>query len=84
MKALTEHSRLARLLARLAAGVCRHPRWFFWPQVAAFAACVAYSVLYLKADMNRDDLVGPNQKYHQNYLAFQKEFPEPDDLVVVV
>jgi hopanoid biosynthesis associated RND transporter like protein HpnN len=41
-------------------------------------------VLYLKADMNRDDLVGPNQKYHQNYLAFQKEFPEPDDLVVVV
>jgi len=81
---LTEHSFLGRQLARLAAGVCRHPHWFFWPQVALFAACVAYSVLYLKADMNRDDLVGPNQKYHQNYLAFQQEFPEPDDLVVVV
>jgi len=34
--------------------------------------------------MNRDNLVGPNQKYHQNYLAFQKEFPQPDDLAVVV
>ena len=34
--------------------------------------------------MNRDNLVGPNQKYHQNYMAFQQEFPQPDDLVVVV
>jgi len=84
MKALNEHSLLARLLGRLAAGVCRRPHWFFWPQIALFILCVAYTVLFLKADMNRDDLVGPNQKYHQNYLAFQKEFPQPDDLVVVV
>ena len=84
MKALTEHSWLARQLGRLAVGVCRYPRWFFWPQVALFAVCVAYSVRYLKADMNRDNLVGPNQKYHQDYLSFQQEFPEPDDLVVVV
>jgi len=84
VKALSEHSFLARQLARLAAGVCRHPHWFFWPQVALFAVCVAYACLYLKADMNRDNLVGPNQKYHQNYLAFQQEFPQPDDLVVVV
>src|ERR1017187_6367565 len=84
MKALSADSFLARLLGKLAAGVCRHPHWFFWPQVALFGFCVAYTVLYLKADMNRDNLVGPNQKYHQNYLAFQKEFPEPDDLVVVV
>ncbi len=34
--------------------------------------------------MNRDNLVGPNQKYHQNYLALKKEFPQPDDIVVVV
>ncbi len=84
MKALTEHSFLARQLGRLAAGVCRHPHWFFWPQVALFAVCVAYAVLYLKADMNRDNLVGPNQKYHENYMSFQREFPQPDDLVVVV
>ena len=84
MKALSADSFLARLLGRLAAGICRHPRWFFWPQVALFLFCVVYTVLFLKTDMNRDNLVGPNQKYHQNYLAFQKEFPQPDDLVVVV
>ena len=84
MKALTEDSLMARALGRLAKGVCRHPHWFFWPQIALFGLCVAYTVFFLKADMNRDDLVGPNQQYHQNYLAFEKEFPQPDDLVVVV
>ena len=84
MKALTEHSFLARLLRWLAAGVCRHPHWFFWPQVVLFGLCVTYTVFFLKADMNRDDLVGPNQQYHKNYLAFEKEFPQPDDIVVVV
>jgi hopanoid biosynthesis associated RND transporter like protein HpnN len=75
---------MARWLSRLAAGICRYPHWFFWPQIALFALCVLYTVLFLKADMNRDNLVGPNQQYHKNYLAFEKEFPQPDDLVVVV
>jgi hypothetical protein len=44
-----------------------------------------YTVGYLQTDMNRDNLVGPNQKYHQNFLALQKEFPQQgNDLVVVV
>jgi hopanoid biosynthesis associated RND transporter like protein HpnN len=84
MKALTDHSIMARWLGRLAAGVIRHPRWFFWPQVALFVLCVVYTACFLTADMNRDDLVGPNQQYHSNYLAFEKEFPQPDDIVVVV
>jgi predicted RND superfamily exporter protein len=84
MKPLTPDSLLARMLGRLATGVIRHPHWFFWPQIGLFVLCVVYTVFYLKADMNRDNLVGPNQKYHQNYLAFQREFPQPDDLVVVV
>ena len=75
---------MGRLLGRLAAAVCRYPHWFFWPQVGLFILCVLYTVFFLKADMNRDNLVGPNQKYHQNYLALEKEFPQPDDLVVVV
>lgn len=62
----------------------RHPRAFFWPQIVLFLGCVVFTVLFLKADMNRNNLVGPNQKYHQNYLALQREFPQPDDLVVVV
>ncbi|HSY75035.1 MAG TPA: hypothetical protein VK810_06165, partial [Dongiaceae bacterium] len=84
MKALSKDSFLARLLGKLAAAVCRHPRWFFWPQVALFVACVFYTVAYLQFDTNRDDLVGSNKKYHQNYLRFKQEFPEQDDLVVIV
>jgi hopanoid biosynthesis associated RND transporter like protein HpnN len=85
MKALSTDSLLARLLAKLAAAVCRHPRWFVWPQAALFLVCVLYTVGCLQTDMNRDNLVGPNQKYHQNFLALQKEFPQQgNDLVVVV
>ena len=84
MKALSADSFLARSLARLTVAVCRHPRWFFYPQVALFLLCVLYTIGFLKADMNRDNLVGPNQKYHQNYLRLQQEFPQQGDLVVVV
>ena len=88
MKALSEDSFLARLLGKLAAAVCRHPRWFFWPQIALFVLCVVYALPapygHLVFDMNQDHLVGPNQKYHQNYLRLEKEFPQQDDLVVVV
>ena len=38
----------------------------------------------LEFDTDRDDLVGSNQKYHHNYLAFKKEFPQQDHTVVVV
>ena len=88
MKALSADSFLARLLAGLAAAVIRHPRWFFWPQVVLFVICVVYALPkpygHLDFDMNQDNLVGPNQKYHRNFLRFQKEFPQPDALVVVV
>jgi uncharacterized protein len=84
MKALSTDSFLARLLAKLAATVCRHPGWFFWPQIALFVACVLYTVFFLQFDPSRDNLVGSNKKYHQNYLNFKKEFPEQSDLVVVI
>jgi hopanoid biosynthesis associated RND transporter like protein HpnN len=84
MKALSADSFLARLLGKLAAAVCRHPGWFVWPQVVLFVASIFYTASFLKFDMNRDDLVGSNKKYHQNYLNYKKEFPQQDDLVVVV
>src|SRR5476649_573191 len=84
MKALSADSFLARLLGKLAAAVCRHPGWFVWPQVALLVASIFYTASFLKFDMNRDDLVGSNKKYHQNYLNYKKEFPQQDDLVVVV
>ena len=84
MKALSPDSFLARLLGRLAAAVIRRPRWLFWPQVVLFFLCVAVTVKFLQFDTDRNNLVGGNQRYHHNFLAFQKEFPQQDDLVVVV
>ncbi len=84
MKALSPDSFLARLLGRLTAGILRRPGWFFWPQVALFFVCVAVTVKYLQFDPDRNNLVGGNLRYHHNFLAFQKEFPQQDDLVVVV
>jgi hopanoid biosynthesis associated RND transporter like protein HpnN len=84
MKALSSHSFLARLLARLATAVCRHPRWFFYPQILLFAASIFYTVSFLEFDTSRDDLVGSNKKYQKNYLELRKEFPQQSDLVVVI
>jgi uncharacterized protein len=83
MKSLSE-TLLGRVLGWLANAVIRH-RWFFlWPQFLLFGLCVVYTCFNLKFDPSRDNLVGSDKKYHQNYLKFKNEFPTQDDLVVVV
>src|SRR5712672_3477340 len=84
MKPLSNDTYLARWLARLAATVCRHPRWFFWPQLALWVACVVYTVFFLQFDTSRDDLVDAKAADHQNYLRLKAEFPQQSDLVVVI
>jgi uncharacterized protein len=84
IKRLTDDTLVARLLARLAQAVFRHPRWFVWPQVLLCGLSIFYTVKNLEFNTNRSDLVGANKKYHQNFLKFKKEFPTQDDLVVVV
>lgn len=83
MKGLTD-TFFARLLGWLAGAVLRRPRWFIWPQLALVGGCVFYTVRNLEFSTNRNDLVGSEKKYHQNYLQFKKWFPQEDDLVVVV
>jgi hopanoid biosynthesis associated RND transporter like protein HpnN len=84
MKALTRKSFLARVLGKLADGVMLYPRRYFYPQLVLFGLCIFFTVTCLQFDMDRDHLVGSNQTYQKNYLTFRKEFPQPDDLVVVV
>jgi hopanoid biosynthesis associated RND transporter like protein HpnN len=84
IKRLTEDTLVARALGWLAWGVFHYRRWFVYPQLVLFVACVFYTVRYLQFDTGRDNLVGSNQKYHQVYLKFKKEFPTQDDLVVAV
>ncbi len=84
IKRLTEDTFVARALGWLARAIFRHRRWFVYPQLLLFVACVVYTARYLNFDTSRDNLVGSNKKYHQNFLKFKKEFPTQDDLVVVV
>ena len=83
MKSLTEDTLFARCLAWLAKMVLHHRRFFVYSQAVLFVISVFVTIKYLQFDTNRDDLVGQNKKYHKNFLAFKKEFPAQDDLVVV-
>src|SRR5882724_1312371 len=84
IKRLREDSMMARVLGWLAAGVIRYRKLFLYPQLLLFVLSVAYTVKYLQFDTTRDNLVGANKKYHQNFRKFKEEFPTQDDLVVVV
>src|SRR5260370_31350179 len=84
IKRLREGWMMGRVLGWLAAGVIRYRKLFLYPQLLLFVLSVAYTVKYLQFDTSRDNLVGANKKYHQNFLKFKKEFPTQDDLVVVV
>jgi hypothetical protein len=83
IKRLSEDSIVARALAQLARMVIAY-RWLFViPQLFLFAGGIFYTYRYLQIDTSREDLVGANKKYHQNFVVFKKEFPTQDDLVVV-
>src|SRR5687768_1855827 len=73
-----------RFLFRLAHGLYTHRRWFFYPQAVLMLLCAFYTARYLEFRTSRNDLVGGDKEYHRVFLAFKKEFPIQDDLVVVV
>src|SRR6476646_4510765 len=84
IKRLAEDSMMAKALGALAAAVIRYRRLFLYPQLLLLILCVVYTWKFLQFDTSRDNLVGANKKYHQNFVKFKKEFPTQDDLVVVV
>ncbi|MEO6184040.1 MAG: MMPL family transporter, partial [Verrucomicrobiota bacterium] len=73
-----------RSLRWLARAVCARPRLFLYPQILIFLFGVGFTIKKLQFDTSRNDLVGSDKEYHQNFLKFKKEFPTQDDLVVVV
>src|SRR5215471_6678624 len=84
VKRLTDETLVARCLGWLAHAIIRFRPLFIYPQIVLAALCVVYTVRYLQFDTSRNNLVGSEKKYHQNFLNFKKEFPTQDDLVVVV
>lgn len=86
MKALTDNNIVARTLAGIARLAIRF-RWaVMFVSFVLFAGSILVTLKYpgLQFDTDRDNLVGANKSYHRNYLAFRKEFPQPEDLIVVV
>src|SRR5881409_3900969 len=84
MQQLSDETFFARMLVWLARKVIQYRRWIIYPQLVLFVVCILYTKFNLTFDMSRNNLVGANKKYHQNFLRFKKEFPTQDDLVVVV
>jgi uncharacterized protein len=86
IRPLSTDNPIARFLAGLAGTVFRHRRLFIYPQLALFVISILVTVKYpgIAFDTSRNNLVGSNKKYHQNFLRFKEEFPTQDDLVVVV
>jgi len=84
MKKLTEDTILARALLWMARTVFQHRRTVIYSQVILFALSVFITVKYLRFDTNRDNLVGENDKYQRTFLTYKKEFPQQDDIAVVV
>ncbi|MDA1273360.1 MAG: MMPL family transporter [Verrucomicrobia bacterium] len=74
-------TRLLRLLAR---SIYSHPRFFFYPQALLVLACLSYTIARLEFSTSRNDLVGSEKRYHQNFLNYKKEFQVRDDLVAVI
>ena len=74
----------ARLLRRLARAVCKHPRWFVYPQIGLALAGALCTAAWLTLDTNRSHLVGTNLRQQRIYLKYRQEFPREDELMVVV
>lgn len=70
-----------RQLSRL---VCRHARWWIYPQLVLGGLAVWYTVQNLQFTTQRADLVGADKEYHRNFLKFKREFRVQNDLVAVV
>ena len=70
IRPLSTDNLIARFLTALAGAVFRHRRLFFYPQLALFVASLLVTVKYpgIAFDTSRNDLVGSNKKYHQNFL----------------
>ena len=80
----TAESWVVRLLTGLARAVIRHPGWFVVPQLVLFVVCVWVTVDRLQFDMDRNNLVGTDQRYHQAFMKYLVEFDAGMDLVAVV
>ncbi len=75
---------LERFLAILSGLIYRYRWHFVWPQVTLAALSIFYTTQSLGFKTDRSDLVGAEKEYHRLFLEYVKEFPNQDDMAVVV
>lgn len=75
---------ISKLLAKTANWTMLYPKRIVVAQLLLAVVSIWYTVEYLQFSTNRNELVGEDQKYHQIFLKYQEEFPNQDDIVVVV
>ena len=75
---------ISKLLAKTANWTMLYPKRIVVAQLILAVISIWYTVEYLQFSTNRNELVGEDQKYHQIFLKYQEEFPNQDDIVVVV
>ncbi len=73
-----------KFLRALSLWVIEKPKLLVWPQLILFLVGIFYTITQLEFSTDRNDLVGSDKKYHQIFLNFREEFPQEDDLVVLV
>ena len=83
MHGLNSHP-IERLLRRLAEGVWRHPRWFFYPQLVLFTIAVFYTTTHLRFKTDMNDLVASDVAYQRHWQALRDEFSLKEDMVALV
>jgi len=75
---------ISKLLAKTADWTILYPQRIVVAQLVLAALCIWYTVEHLQFTTDRNALVGKDQIYHQIFLKYQEEFPNQDDIVVVV
>ena len=73
-----------RLMVALAAWCDRAARPIIWAGFVACLACVLVTVRGLGFATDRNDLIGTQESYRKTYDVFRKEFPQEDDIVIVI
>jgi len=73
-----------RLLERLAHATYRHPWMFIFGGLFFAVASLAVTQQWLTFKTSRDDLISRNQVYHRVNEAYDAEFGDREDLVIVI
>ena len=75
---------ITKLLELTSRGIMKIPLYLILFQLLLAVLCSWYTIKHLQFSTDRNALVGADKKYHQIFLKYKQEFPNQDDIVVIV